>query len=258
MALRAVVHAEWIKLRSVRSTYLTMACAAVLGLGLGALDTASVAHHWAGMTAQGRAGFDPVGDSFTGLVFAQLAFGVLGVLAASTEYGTGMIRTTLGAVPRRGALFAAKAVVVGALSLLLGEVFAFGAFLLGQFMLAGSHLNVSLTDPQVLRAVSSAGLYLSVVALVGCGVGALIRHTAGGVAAVFAVIFMSWPVARAMETWSYLPDRLVLSNAADVIGQVHAASVKPRLPTLGWAYLDLLLYCVLALALGAWRTTRDP
>ena len=186
--MTAVLHAEWIKLRSLRSTYLTLAAAVVLGAGLGFLDTSSVAHHWATMSAADRAAFDPVGDSFTGLVFAQLAFGVLGVLTISSEYGTGMIRTTLTAVPRRGRLLAAKALVVGAVALVAGELFAFGTFLLGQVMLASAHLDVALTSPGVLRAVSSAGLYLGVVALVGCGAGALLRHTAGGVAVMFGVI----------------------------------------------------------------------
>ncbi|GAA4244352.1 ABC transporter permease [Dactylosporangium darangshiense] len=255
--MTAALHAEWIKLRSLRSTYLTMLCAIVLGAGLGWLDTTSVARHWATMSAEDRAGFDAVGNSFTGLVFAQLAFGVLGVLAISTEYGTGMIRTTLAATPRRGTVFIAKALVVGAVTLVLGEAFAFGTFLLGQAMLATSRLDVSLTDPGVLRAVSSAGLYLWVVALVGYGVGALLRHTAGAIAVMFGVIFLAWPAARALESWSYLPDKLLLSNAADVLGQVHALAVKPRLPSLGLAYLDLLLYLVVALGLGAWRTSRD-
>lgn len=255
--MTAVLHAEWIKLRSLRSTYLTMLCAIALGTGLGFLDTISIAHHWATMSAADRAAFDPVGDSFTGLVFAQLAFGLLGVLAISSEYGTGMIRSTLTAIPRRGAVFTAKALVVGAVALVLGEVFAFGTFLLGQATLATAHLDVALTSPGVLRAVSSAGLYLGVVALVGCGVGALLRHTAGGIAVMFGVIFLAWPVARALESWSYLPDKLVLSNAADVLGQVHALAVKPRLPSLGLAYLDLLLYLVVALGLGAWRSNRD-
>ena len=255
--MTAVLHAEWIKLRSLRSTYLTMLCAIVLGTGLGFLDTTSVAHHWATMNAQDRAAFDPVGDSFTGLVFAQLAFGVLGVLTISTEHGTGMIRTTLAATPRRGTLFTAKALVVGAVALVLGEVFAFGTFLLGQAMLAAGHLDVSLTDPGVLRAVASAGLYLWVVAMVGYGVGALVRHTAGAIAVMFGIIFLAWPAARALESWSYLPDKLVLSNASDVLGQVHALAAKPRLPSLGLAYLDLLLYLALALGLGAWRTSRD-
>jgi len=253
----AAIRAEWIKLRSVRSTYLILLSAIGLGLGLGFLDTSSVSHHWATMTAADRAGFDPVGDSFAGLVFAQLAFGVLGVLAVGTEYGTGMIRTTLTAMPRRGIVFAAKGFVVGALSLVVGEALSFGSFLLGQATLASSHLNVSLGDPSVLRAVVSAGLYLGVVALVGYGVGAVLRHTAGAVSVMFAVIFLAWPAARALETWSYLPDRLLLSNAADVIAQVNAVAPKPRLPSLTLAYLDLLLYLVVALGLAAWRSSRD-
>lgn len=255
--LRGAVTAEWIKLRTVPSTYLTMLCAIILGLSLGFIDTTSVAHHWATMSAADRAGFDAAGDSFTGLVFAQLAFGVLGVLAISAEYGTGMIRTTLTAVPSRPTLFAAKALVVAAVTLTLGEIFAFATFFLGQAMLTHARLNVSLTDPGVLRAVSSAGLYLCIVAMTGYGIGAFLRHSAGAVATMFGVIFLAWPIARALESWSYLPDKLVLSNAADVIAQVHAAAAKPRLPTLSLAYLDLAVYLALALTLGAWRTARD-
>ena len=255
--MTAALRAEWLKVRSLRSTYVTMLSAIVLGAGLGVLATTSVAHHWATMSAQDRAGFDAVGDSFTGLVFAQLAFGVFGVLAISTEYGTGMIRATLAATPRRGILFTAKALVVAAVAVVLGEAFAVGTFLLGQATLASAHLDVRLTDPGVLRAVSGAGLYLAVVALVGYGVGAVLRHTGGAIAVLIGVVFLAWPAARALESWSYLPDKLLLSNAADVLGQVHALAVKPRLPSLPLAYLDLVLYLVIALGLGAWRTTRD-
>jgi ABC-2 type transport system permease protein len=256
--LRGAAAAEWIKLRTVPSTYLAMLCAIGLGLVLGFIDTTSVAHHWATMSAADRAGFDAVGDSFTGLVFAQLAFGVLGVLAISSEYGTGMIRTTLAAVPSRGTVFAAKAIVVAAFTLALGELFAFATFFLGQAMLTHSHLNIGLGDPGALRAVASAGLYLCVVAMTGYGIGAFLRHSAGAIATMFAVIFLAWPIARALESWSYLPDKLVLANAADVIAQVHAAAAKPRLPSLGLAYLDLAIYLVAAVGLGALRTTLDP
>jgi hypothetical protein len=255
--LRGAIAAEWIKVRTVPSTYLTMFCAIILSLSLGFIDTTSVAHHWAAMSAADRADFDPAGDSFVGLIFAQLAFGVLGVLAISTEYGTGMIRATLAAVPRRRTLFAAKALVVAAVTLTLGEVSAFAAFFLGQAMLTPAHLNVSLSDPGVLRAVSSAGLYLCVVAVTGYGIGAFLRHSAGAIATMFGITFLAWPVARALEGWSYLPDKLVLSNAADVIAQVHAVAAKPRLPSPSLAYLDLAAYVIVALALGAWRTTRD-
>jgi ABC-2 type transport system permease protein len=252
-----VLAAEWIKLRSVRSTYVTMVCALALGLGEAVLNTAAIVRAWPATSAQDRLGFDPVGAALDGLSFGVLAFGVLGVLAVSTEYGTGMIRTTLAAVPGRGTVLAAKALVVGALTLVLGELFCFATFFLGQYVLSGAHLAVHLTDPGVLRAVSSAGLYLSAVALVGVGLGALIRHSAGAVAALFGVVFLAYGVGRALEGWSYLPSRLVLANAADVVAQTHAWAPRPRLPSLGLAYLDLALYVAVFLAAGAWRAARD-
>jgi len=252
--MRAVA-AEWTKLRTVHSTYLMIGTAAVLTLAIGLSETGSVAAHWATTGPADRAGFDAVGVSLDGLTYAQLAFGVLGALVA--EYATGMIRTTFAAVPRRGVVFAAKAVVVGGVTLGCGEALAFGAFWSGQRQLAAAHLDVALGAPGVLRAVTSAGLYIGVVGLVGLGVGALVRHSAAGVATLFGIIFLSWPVARALEGWSYLPSRWQLSNAAFVVGQVHASAPRPRLPSLGGAYLALALYVVLALVLGAWRTTRD-
>jgi ABC-type transport system involved in multi-copper enzyme maturation permease subunit len=254
---RGVLRAEWIKLRSVRSTYATMGCALALGIGQGVLNTAAIAHARATATAQDRLSFDPVGAALDGLSFGVLAFGVLGVLAVSSEHGTGLIRTTLTAVPRRGTVLAAKALVVGALTLVLGELFAFVTFFVGQLALSDVDLDVRVTDPGVLRAVSSAGLYLSVVSLVGLGLGALIRHSAGAIAAMLAVVFLAYGVGRAVESWSYLPSRLVLTNAADVVAQTHAWAPHPRLPSLGAAYLDLALYLVVFLGAGAWRASRD-
>jgi hypothetical protein len=101
-------------------------------------------------------------------------------------------------------VFAAKAVVVGGLSLVLGELFAFVTFFLGQFMLAAGHLDVRLGDPGVLRAVLSGGLYLCTVTLVGFGLGAIIRHSAGAIAAMFALIYLAYGAARAVEGWSWL------------------------------------------------------
>ncbi len=254
---RGTLAAEWIKLWSVRSTYVTMLCAIVLGVGVAILSTSSTAHDWPTMNAADRLTFDPVGAALGGLGFGVLAFGVLGVLAVSSEHGSGLIRTTLTAVPRRGSVFAAKAVVVGGLTLVLGELFAFLTFFLGQAILSSRQLDVSLTDPGVLRAVASAGLYLCVVALVGLGLGALVRHSAGAIAALFGVIFLAYGVARTLESWSYLPSRLMLTNAADVLGQVHAWAPHPRLPSLGLAYLDLALYLAAFLGAGAWRASRD-
>ncbi len=255
---RGVLRSEWIKLISVRSTYLSMLVAIGLALLIGVLDTSSAASNWATMTAADRAAFDPVGTSFDGLQFGVLAFGVLGVLAISSEYGTGMIRTSLTAVPRRGMLYATKAAVLGALTLALGEAFSFVTFFLGQAMLSSKHLQVSLGDPGVFRAVFAAGLFLFVVTMVGFGLGALIRHSAGALAALFGLLFIAYAFARAIEKWSYLPDRLLLTNASDVLGQVHVHADHPlRIPSLGFAYFDLALYLVVFVGAGAARAMRD-
>jgi ABC-2 type transport system permease protein len=247
-ALPGAVRGEWIKLRSLRSTYLTLLGAVALAIAVGVVDSA------APITQD----FDPVGTPLDGFQFAQLAFGVFGVLAVSSDYATGMIRSTLVAVPRRTTVAWAKVLVASATAFVLGQASVLIAFLLGQAALSSRYLQVSLFSPGVLRALFSAGLYLVVVTLVGFGLGALLRHSAGAIAGMFAVVFLSWPVARALEGWSYLPDRLLLPNAAVVLAQLHAPTVHSlRVPSLGVAYADLALYVVVALGLGIWRMTRD-
>ena len=256
---RASLRAEWIKLRTVRSTYVTIALAVLLGVGVGLLDVQSITGHWDTMTAADKANFDPVGDSLSGFQFGELAFGAFGVLAVSTEYATGMIRTTYAATPRRGTVFAAKALTLGAFALLVSQLCAFGAFGLGQAVLSGKHLNVSLGAHDVLRAVSTAGAYMTVVTMVGFGLGALIRHTAAAMTAMFALVFLAYPAARALEGYTYLPDHLLLTNAADVLATTHppVGAHAARIPSLGFAYFDLALYVVVFLGLGAWRASRD-
>jgi ABC-type transport system involved in multi-copper enzyme maturation permease subunit len=248
----ATAHAEWLKLRTLRSTYVALLGALAFALLLGILDTSSAARQ------HDVSDFDAVGASLNGFVFAQLAFAVLGVLAVSSEYGTGAIRLTFQANPGRTSVFAAKTLVLGVLTIVAGEVFCVVTFLAGQAVLSSSGRAVGFGSPAVVRAVLSAGLYLAVVALVGSGLGALVRHTAGAISGMFALIFLAWPAAKALEGWSYLPSRLVLANAADVLAQTHAAVAHPeRLPSLGLAYLDLALYALVALGLGVWRFSRD-
>jgi ABC-2 type transport system permease protein len=251
------LRAEWIKLWSVRSTWIALGVAVAFAVGLGLADTISATRGWDSMPAVDRAAFDPLGSAFAGLTFAQLSLGVLGVLAVTSEYTSGTIIPALTAQPRRGAAFAAKAGTVFIAALLAGQTLAFGSYLLGQAVLHSKHLDVGLGAPGVLRSVASAGLYLCVVTMVGFGLGAFLRHPAGAIAALIAVVFLAYGAAKAVEEWSYLPSRLLLSNAGDVVAQVHAVAAKPRLPTLKLAYLDLALYFTTALGLGAVRWTRD-
>jgi len=140
--------------------------------------------------------FDPTLTSLSGVYLAQIAIGTLGVLVISSAYGSGMIRATFAAVPQRRAVLAAKAIVFGACTLVLGEVMSFAAFGIGQAILSTAHpqmsgiqASASLSQPDVLRAVCGAGLYLTVVGLLGFGLGAAIRHTAGALPACFGVLF---------------------------------------------------------------------
>jgi ABC-type transport system involved in multi-copper enzyme maturation permease subunit len=252
------LRAEWIKLWSIRSTWMTLGVAAACTVGLGLADTVSAVRGWDTMPAADRATFDPLGSAFAGLTFAQLALGVLGVLTVTSEYSSGTIIATLTARPRRSTAFAAKAAALCGVALIIGETLAFGSYLIGQAVLHGKHLDVTLGAPGVLRSVVSAGLYLCVVTIVGFGLGALLRHPAGATAALFAVVFLAYGAAKAVEGWSYLPSRLLLSNAGDVVAQVHAVAAKPRLPSLGLAYVDLAVYLTAALAVGAWAWSRDP
>ena len=219
---RDTLASEWIKLRSVRSTYLTLAFAAAAAVAVGYLVTHSDVTHWATMSAKAKATFDPVSDSFSGLGLAQLAFGALGVLMITSEYASGLIRTTFAAVPRRRAVLAAKAVVVGAVTLVIGEVIAFATFFAGQWALSAHHLNVTLAHPGALRGVLGAGFYLAVTAWVGLGLGALIRHTAGAITAMAGVVVLLPQIIHALPApWNVQAGKYTLNLAAQQMIAQH-------------------------------------
>ncbi len=244
----AVMRSEWTKLRSVRSTYWTLAVAVGLAVGLVALVCANYASGYPDMSARDRAGFDPVSFTLNGLLIAQLAIGTLGVLVMTSEYRTGLIRTTFTATPQRRLVLTAKAAVFGAAALVVGEVLSFSAFLVGQAILNTRDLGASLTDPGVPRAVIGGGLYLAAVGLLGLSLGTLVRHTTGAVAAFFGLLFGTTLVANLMpaswrsHTLKYLP--------ADAGGQILAH--HPDHAGLGpWTgYGVLLLYVAAIFAVG--------
>ena len=245
---RDVLASEWIKFRSVRSTYLTLLLAAVAAVSIGYLVTHSDATHWSTMTAQARAAFDPVGDSFTGLGIAQLAFGALGVLAISSEHTTGLIRTTFASAPRRRAVIAGKAAVVGTVSLLAGELIAFATFFTAQ------HLNVALAHPGALRGVLAAGFYLAVMAWVGLGLGTVIRHTAGAIIAMVGVVFLLPTIIGALPApWNINVGKFTLNLAAQ---QTIAQHPHPGYFSPGPSFLIVAAYAAAAIAAAAFMITR--
>lgn len=206
-----VLHSEWTKLRSLRSTYWCLAAVAVCMLGIAVV----MGIRWADVLASdppGKGfGFDATNTTLAGVYLAQVVLGALGVLVIAGEYGTGMILATFAAVPQRRTLLAAKMLVLAGSVLALTEVLCFCSFWLGQALLARKGFGVSLADPGVLRAVFGAGLYLAAVSLLGFGLGALIRHTAGALATFFGVLFALTAISDLLPTsWrnqviNYLP-----------------------------------------------------
>lgn len=205
-----LVRSEWTKLRSVRSTDWTAIVAVLATVALGAAICIRWRHDLT-VHPENLYGFDSTLTSLNGIYLAQVAVGALGVLVISSEYGTGMIRATLGAVPQRRAMLAAKAVVFGGSTFIAGEILSFTAFGLGQAILGPSHGGASVGDPGVLRAVIGGGLYLTAVGMLGFGLGALIRHTAGALSAFFGILFALTAIVDLLPTsWrndliQYLP-----------------------------------------------------
>jgi len=248
-----VIAAEWIKLRTQRSALWAGAGAIGLTAGFGVLYAALLAArppHGAAAAA-----FDPTAVSLSGIQLAQIAVGVLGAMLITSEYGSGMIRATFAAVPRRLPVLWGKAAVA------LAAVFAASvpavliAFFAGQSVLAKVGLDTSFGQPGVARAVLGSAAYLAVAAVLGLGLGALLRNTAAAVTALFGLLFGLQllagliPGATGVTLEKFMP-----STAGQAIASVHpdpGTSLGP------WAGLGLFAgYTVIVLALAARRMSR--
>ena len=180
----SALRSEFTKIRSVRSTYWTLLVMIVLTVGLGA-----VASYGTTKSNQGPY-FDPASWSLGGLVLTQLVIGVLGTLVITSEYSTGMIRTSLAALPQRGLLVGAKVAVFAAVAFVTGLISSFASFFVGQAIMSPHHTNTTLSHPGVLRTVIGGALFVTVCGLLALGIGLLIRHTTGAVSAVAALLFV--------------------------------------------------------------------
>ncbi len=242
-----VIASEWVKFRTLRSSWITMSVAvaalAVLGLLIGVITNAN----WAHLDADFAARFNPVDVSLRGSNFAQLAIAVLGVLIISGEYSTGMIRSSLGAVPKRLPVLWAKLVVFGASTLVLMELASFAAFWLGQAGL-GVH-GTTINAPGALRSVIGTGLYLTVVGLLSVALGFIIRSTAGGISAVVGLLLVLPGIMNVLpQSWQQHISPYLPSNAGAVVTTVRAdpGSLAP------WTGFGVFcLYTVIAIAISA-------
>jgi ABC-2 type transport system permease protein len=199
IGLANITRSEWTKLRSVRSTRWTSLAVLLSTVGIGAFICARwVAEFHAGH--ESRLGFDAALTSLTGTYLAQIAVGALGVLMITSEYSTGMIRASLSAVPQQRALLAVKAGVFAAATFTGGELVSFATFSIGQAILHQAGAGLSLGDGAALRAAFGGGLYLTAVGLLGYAFGALVRNSAGALAACFGLLFASTAVLDLLPT----------------------------------------------------------
>jgi len=247
-AVRAALASEATKLRSVRSTVWTLVVAVVATVGIGALITTARVSRWSELSPHERLTLDPTTISLRGVFLAQLAIGVLGVLVISSEYTTGMIRTTFGAVPRRPLVLFAKAVTFTVVAFVVATAACFAAFLIGQSILAAKHADVTLSDPGVLRAVVGAGTYLTLVGLLGLGLGTLLRRTAGAIATLFGLVLVLPALTEALPSpWDTDVGKLLPINAGRALFAVRP-STDLLSPGQGLLVLLVTVSVVLALA----------
>ncbi len=247
-----VIRAEWTKLRALRSTRWSALTAIVLIVGLGAIIAGSGTPYKISGSNTAALG---ISTALLGVLFAQLVVGLVGVLAFSGEYGTGMIRATLAVVPARLPVLWAKVIVLVALVLPVTMVCAF----LDYFVAAAIESSrggsaFSLTDPGVLRTVAGSSLYLTIVVIIALALGALFRKTAAGLS-VFAAVFFVIPIVVAVLPHnitgfaSYLP-----SNAGGALWGDPQTTAHALSPWTGFAVL--CGYAVVLTALAAWQLRR--
>jgi hypothetical protein len=199
--IKGTLRSEFTKIRSVRSTYWTLFMLVLTSIAWSVANCAGEASHWPQMSVQDRAGFDPTQASIVGLaLLGQLVIVVLGTLTITSEYSTGMIRTSLTVMPRRGALYGAKAGVFAAVALVTAFLMSFAAFFIGQALLASTHVSATLSQPNVLRAVIGAALYVVLCGLFAFGLGAILRSTAGAMTAAYGFLFLLPELAKALPS----------------------------------------------------------
>ncbi|MBZ9645562.1 ABC transporter permease [Streptomyces sp. PSKA30] len=248
MAATQVIRSEWTKIRSVASTVWTLSLAVVVTIALGMLISALSKSEFENMNARDRLSFDPTFISFAGMSLGQLALIVFGVLVVSNEYSTGMIRTSLAAVPQRGTFLFSKLAVATLLALVVGMATSFVTFFLGQAMLGD--LSARIGDPGVLRAVIGGGVYMTLIAMFSMGVAAMLRSPMLSLGILMPFFFLIsnilGNVSATKKIGRFLPDQ-----AGSKIMQV-VVPVDDDAPYGPWGGLGIMVLWVLAALVGGY------
>jgi ABC-2 type transport system permease protein len=251
-----LLHSEWTKIRSVRSSFWTLAILAITAIGLNTLVVVLAIASWSTTSEATKHMYaaDPTGFLRAALQYAQIPICVLGALVITTEYSTGMIRSSILAVPRRVPMLAAKAVVFGAVAFVVSEALGFVSFVIAQAII-GHHLPESLHDAATFRAVFGVGLYLAVLGLFSLAIGALIRHTAAAITVVVGFLIVVNSLARLIpgsagaHISAYLP-----ANAGLLITESHQQAGALLSPWQGFGVL--CLWTAVLLGAAAWLLRR--
>jgi ABC-type transport system involved in multi-copper enzyme maturation permease subunit len=245
-----VVRSEWTKFRSLRSSWWTVGVAVILTTGIGVLvSMAAGADKKASIMAA-----DVASRSQVGAVFAQLALGVLAILLISGEYGTGMIRSSMTAVPKRLPVLWGKLAVFVGVILPLTAVTSVVTFLLSQVAWRAHHRpGVTFSDPDVLRIVAGSALYVTVAGIFALAIGALLRNTAAGITVMVGVFFVMPTVMQMLPHRLNDAGRYLPGNAGgSLVNQSFAEH-----PLAPWTGFTLLCgYAVVVVAAAAWRLRR--
>jgi ABC-2 type transport system permease protein len=224
------LRSEWTKLYSLRSTRYALLATAVMTIGFGLIASAVTVSRWATMSVADKASFNPLTTSLLGVRFGVLAIGVLGVLLITGEYSTGMIRSTMTAVPKRLPVLWGKAGVYALVALAISVPATFIAFFAGQAILSGQNLQIAFSHAGVPGAILGAAGYLTLTGLFAMGLGAILRSTAGGIATFAAVMFVIPPLVGILPSsvansiTPYLPN-----SAGEAMMQIghHAHTLSP-------------------------------
>ena len=214
-----VARSEWTKLRSLRSTRWSLLVGSVLAVGFPLLFATILSNRWSHLSPHERAHRHPLDVALSGVMVAQLAIGVLGVLLITGEYSTGMIRSTMLAVPKRLPVLWAKAGVYAVVSFALMLPAVLIAFFASQAILGSHHiLQISFSHSGVARAVIGGAVYLTLVGIFSLGLGAIVRNTAGGIATFAAIMFVIPPLLNVLPTsWNNAINPYLPSTAGQAI-----------------------------------------
>lgn len=237
-------------MRTVRSTMWSLLVTIAIIVGLGALFCAARVSRWDRLDPGEQLRFDPAGFSLNGIFLAQLAIGVLGVLVMSSEYATGQVRATFGAIPQRRLVLAAKATVFAGVVAVVGLIACITAFGVGQAIFTAKHAGVSLGDPGVTRAVVGGAMYLVVIGLLGLGLAAILRRTAGAIATLVGMLLvLPILVSFLPSPWNDDISKYLPGEAGGTVFHVIQRSSNALSPLSG--FIVLCAYAAVTLVAGA-------